>query len=153
MLVARCCPESTATTTLGNRLTPSATRALHHSLSRRDECACFEDEMPGMTPPGGRHSTNGLAAGSPRIFCRPGSSGPGTRALPGTTQAEAYAGDKRLRAKCRTAGAGLYTTRWVLTPARTGEDNRAGQGLYQGPIPLDKCYVQCDYDGPVQESV
>ncbi len=95
-----------------------------------------------MTPPGERHSTFGLAPGSPRILCRPGSNGPGTRTLPGTTRAEAYAGDKRLDAKCRTAGAGLLQAAGCSTQRAGVHDNRAGQGRHKGPIPLDKYYVQ-----------
>ena len=65
--------------------------------------------MPGMTPPGERHSTNGLAAGYPIVSAAP-SAWAYARLPPGTTRVEAYAGDEWLSTKRHTAGAGVDTS-------------------------------------------
>ena len=140
-------------TALGSRLTPSATTALHHSLSRRDTCARATCEMPGIDAAGRTAQYYRTCGRVSYDFLPPRRQWVHTRTLPGTTQAEAYAGDKRLSAECRTAGAGLHDTRRVLVPARTGEDSRAGAGAAPEPHPLVKGYMQVQFEVPARESM
>ena len=95
--------------------------------------------MPGTTPPGERHSTNGLAAGYPIVSAAP-SSWAYARLPPGTTRVEAYAGDERLNAKRHTAGAGVDTSAPAAqASAQVCMITVRGQGRHKGPIPLVKC--------------
>ena len=77
-----------------------------------------------------------------RIFCRPGGSGPVTRALPGATRAEACAvraSDFIPKAAQRERG---HYKRAGCSAQRAGvPDSRAGQGLHKGPIPWTRVTV------------
>jgi len=98
-----------------------------------------------MTPPGGRHSSFGTCSRVSSDFLPPRQQWARNPPRPGTTQAEAYAGDKRLRAKCHTAGAGSLRCTLGAQPCAQVCQITVRGGAAQRPHPVGQVLHAVQY--------